>query len=97
MVSDGFEWDDTKEAENVRAHGGIDFFEASTVFDDPGMVSVSDDDHSDEEERWTAVGGSIYGRPLRVTYTYRGDLVRIISARTLIRSQQRGFRDGTYP
>ena len=97
MENDRFEWDDDKSASNACHHAGVDFDEASTVFDDPMRLEVADDDHSDGEERYTTVGQSMFGRLLRVTHTDREARTRIISARPLTRSQQKGFHDGSYP
>ncbi len=97
MLSDDFEWDDDKAAENERNHQGVTFGEAASVFGDPLAVGGPDDEHSDDEERSTLVGYSYCKELMRVTYTERNGRVRIISARRCTRSQQRGFRDGTYP
>ena len=46
-----FEWDEEKANRNDAKHG-VTFEEAKTVFNDPFAMTVSDPDHSDEEERW---------------------------------------------
>lgn len=97
MVSDDFEWDDDKAAANVRNHQGVTFEESRAVFADPLAVGAPDDEHSDDEDRYTLIGRSAFGELVRVTYTERGHRIRIVSARRLTKSQQRGFRDGTYP
>lgn len=76
-----FDWDDNKAALNETWHDGVTFQEATTVFDDPYFVVLSDDDHSFYELRYWIIGESLQGRILLVVYTERGDLVRIISAR----------------
>ena len=43
-------WDENKHNANIHKHG-VDFFEASTVFDDPNAVSAYDLEHSYDEER----------------------------------------------
>jgi uncharacterized DUF497 family protein len=50
------------------------------VFDDPYAISFEDIEHSTIEERFRMVGMATIGL-LVVTFTYRHDLVRIISAR----------------
>jgi uncharacterized DUF497 family protein len=45
-----FEWDEPKAAANLRKHG-IQFELASTVFADPGLLTVADLEHSEPEER----------------------------------------------
>ena len=46
-----FEWDEEKAKRNEAKHG-VAFDEAMTIFNDPFAMTVSDPDHSDEEERW---------------------------------------------
>lgn len=79
-MNDAFEWDPQKAAANEAKHG-IAFAEATSVFLDPLVRIDRDDDHSVDEERSTAIGLSKLGRLLLVTYTDRGDHIRIISAR----------------
>jgi uncharacterized DUF497 family protein len=50
-----FEWDPQKAAKNLRKHK-VTFNEAATVFDDPLSVTVTDPDHSAEEDRFIIVG-----------------------------------------
>ena len=67
-----------KERANLKKHG-LDFRTAAKVFLDPNVIEF--DDHGSEEElRFNAIG-MIDGRMLFVTYTMRGAVVRIISAR----------------
>lgn len=75
-----FEWDDEKALENLRKHG-ISFSEASTVFGDPLSRTITDPLHSEEEERFVILGKSGLQHTLIVVHTYRGDAIRIISAR----------------
>jgi len=73
-----FEWDDEKNAANIRNHG-IDFLDAALIFENPTLEAM--DDHSEYDElRWIAFG--ISGeKVLQVIYTWRGeDVIRIISA-----------------
>ncbi|MBN2701117.1 MAG: BrnT family toxin [Methylothermaceae bacterium] len=73
-----FEWDESKRKTNFRKHG-IDFADAVAVFYDPMAISIEDTDHS--EERFLTLGMDAFNRILVVTYTYREDVIRIISAR----------------
>jgi len=52
----------------------------STVFDD-SCVDFYDSDHSHSEQRYIIVGISQRQRLLVVSYTERGDTIRLISAR----------------
>jgi len=73
-----FEWHTAKEQANRRKHG-IDFRTAAKVFLDPYVIEFDDFDNNGEL-RCNAIG-LVDGRMLFVTYTLRGDVVRIISAR----------------
>ena len=74
-----FEWDPSKAAENLRKHA-VPFSEAATVFGDLLGITVSDPDHSDDENRYITVGHSNHGRLLLVAHADRGDRIRIISS-----------------
>ncbi len=50
-----FEWDDLKAARNLLKHD-ITFEHASTIFNDPRMLSLADLEHSDTEDRWLSIG-----------------------------------------
>jgi uncharacterized DUF497 family protein len=75
-----FEWDRDKEKRNIKKHR-ISFDEAVTVFYDPLSATFSDPDHSIGEHRFITIGFSSHGRLLVVSYTERGKVIRIISAR----------------
>ena len=48
-----FEWDPRKAERNLRKHG-VSFTEAGTAFGDEFAITVSDPDHSDDEDRLIA-------------------------------------------
>ena len=68
IVSLRFEWDEEKAAENLRKHK-ISFDEAKTIFGDPALLTVLDDKHSDEEDRFISVGTSNQTRILLAVHT----------------------------
>ncbi|MBD2439133.1 BrnT family toxin [Nostoc sp. FACHB-110] len=88
-----FEWDENKATKNISKHG-VAFEEAKTVFDDPLYVDFYDPDHSDYEERYLIVGQSKQRRLLIVSYTERGDVIRIISARQVTLNEQKAYEEG---
>ncbi|MGB5634544.1 MAG: BrnT family toxin [Waterburya sp.] len=88
-----FEWSENKAASNLSKHG-VSFEEAKTVFDDPLYVDFYDPDHSEDEERYLIVGESSRGRLLIVSYTERGDSIRLISARELTRTERSAYEEG---
>ncbi len=66
----------------MRKHG-VSFAEASTVFGDPMALTIYDPDHSQGEDRFLSIGGSLSGWLIVVSYTEREqNRIRIISART---------------
>jgi len=73
-------WDPVKAALNLGKHG-VDFEEAATVFRDPLLLVQPDVDHSDEEERWLALGKSDRQLLLVVVHTEDEQIIRLISAR----------------
>lgn len=75
------EWDPLKDLENQEKHG-LSFEEAAAIFtSEDDYLEIYDEDHSDEEERFIAVGMIVEGI-IVVVWTERGeDVVRIISAR----------------
>lgn len=88
-----FDWDENKADSNLSKHG-IHFEEAKTIFDDPLYVDFYDPDHSDEEERYLMIGESSRGRLLIVSYTGKGDSIRLISAREVTRSEREAYEEG---
>ena len=77
----GFEWDkESKAGANFRKHG-VRMPEAIPVFDDPYAMTIADEESDPGEQRFVTVGMGALGRPLVVVYTWRGESIRIISAR----------------
>jgi uncharacterized DUF497 family protein len=76
----GFEWDPEKAAENLLKHG-VSFEEASTAFVDRLSLTIEDLEHSGSEERYILLGYSTRDRLLMVSHTFRGENIRIISAK----------------
>jgi uncharacterized DUF497 family protein len=86
---DDFEWDAFKDASNQRKHG-IGFREASQIFS--GLVIVAPDRRRDYgEPRWVALG-EYDGDVIRVVFTERGSVVRIISAWKANRNERETYR-----
>ena len=85
-----FEWDEEKAKRNEVKHG-VTFGEAKTVFNDPFALTISDPDHSDEEDRWLDIGLSVEGKLLVVWYTERGERIRIIGCRKTTRAEEKAY------
>jgi len=87
-----FEWDPRKSAINLRKHG-VSFAEAGTVFGDELSITVSDPDHSAQEDRFITIGWSNLHRLLMVAHTDRGENTRIISARELTKAERKEYEE----
>jgi uncharacterized protein len=85
-----FEWDPKKAASNVRKHG-VQFSEALGVFSDDHAITIRDDARDPNEQRFITLGMGIKGRVLAVAYCYRGENIRIISARTARPSEREQY------
>ena len=88
-----FRWDPAKARRNLQKHG-VSFEEAASVFMDPLSVTISDPDHSYDEERFVLLGLSQHNRLLIVVHTETGDTIRIISAREADRQERRQYEQG---
>jgi uncharacterized DUF497 family protein len=81
-----FEWDNNKAAGNWRDHG-VTFQHAVKSFSDHFAVEWIDDRGNYGEERFNLLG-ICEGVILHVTYTERGERIRIISARRAQKHEQ---------
>jgi uncharacterized DUF497 family protein len=73
-------WDTAKALLNKGKHD-VDFEEAATVFRDPLLLVQPDVEHSQEEERWLALGKSVRQLLLVVAHTESEQTIRLVSAR----------------
>jgi uncharacterized protein len=89
----GFEWHLIKASANLKKHK-VSFEEASTVFRDTQRIEAPDLWHSEDEQRYLGIGRSIQGRVLSIYYTFRGEKVRIISARLAERWERNEYEIG---
>jgi uncharacterized DUF497 family protein len=92
-----FEWDPRKATANLAKHR-VSFAEATTVFRDPRVVSLVDEAHSADEERWITMGMSAAGRILTVCHTLSREAVsaigiRIISTRRATKQERAQYED----
>jgi len=83
-----YQWDKTKAQVNRRKHG-VSFADAVAVFEDDWAITIADD--YPDEERFATIGRDILGRILIVVYTWRGDDIRVISARKATRSEKEQY------
>ncbi len=78
MVHMHYEWDPKKAVSNLKKHN-VRFADAVTVFADDRALTM--EDQQPDEERHITLGMDALGRLLVVVYTWRGERIRMISAR----------------
>ncbi|MEW6079257.1 MAG: BrnT family toxin [Thermodesulfobacteriota bacterium] len=86
-----YEWDARKAQHNLKKHG-VDFADAVSVFDDLNTITI--EDACEQEQRFVSIGIDCFARILVVVYTWRGDTIRIISARKATRKEQKHYEVG---
>ena len=82
------EWDKLKAKKNQSKHG-ISFADTFAVFEDPNSLTL--EDSRGGEQRYVTIGMDAFGRILVVVYTWRGDNIRIISARKAVRYEVKQY------
>jgi uncharacterized protein len=85
------EWDPAKAQQNARKHG-VSFADAVTALEDEGALTDRDVS-SEDEERWVTMGIDGERRVLVVVYTWRGENLRLISARNATRGERRVYEE----
>ena len=84
----GFDWDAGNARKNEKH--GVSQSEAEQMFFDVRLLIIMDAGHSADEPRYHALGATLDGRRLHVTFTLRGDGTRIpvVSARDMHRKER---------
>lgn len=88
----GFDRDDGNASKNDKH--GVSQSEAEEVFFNQPLLMLDDLRHREHEARYHALGKTLDGRLLHVTFALRGGgtLIRVISARDMHR-RERGIHD----
>ena len=73
-----FEWDNSKDQENIKKHG-VSFEIAQYAFTDPNRVIAEDCEHGGAEDRYFCIGKAGNGI-VTVRFTYRANAIRIFGA-----------------
>jgi len=82
------EWDPQKALSNLRKHG-IDFADAVSVFEDDLAITIPDD--FPDEQGFVTMGVDVRDRILVLVYAWRGEYIRLISARKATRRERRVY------
>jgi uncharacterized DUF497 family protein len=85
-------WDSAKAKANYARHR-VRFSEVELVFYDPSALTVEDTSAS-REQRFVTLGSDGLGRVLVVVYTYRGETIRVISARRASPGEVKSYEEG---
>ncbi len=73
-----FEWDESKNKDNLEKHG-LSFEIAQYAFADPNRIIAEDLTHSDKEKRYYCFG-KVDDGVITVRFTYRINIIRIFGA-----------------
>ena len=84
----GFDWEDGNSRKNEKH--GVTQAQAEEVFFNQPLLMLEDLRHREQEARFHALGKTLDGRLLHVTFTLRvgGTLIRVISARDMHRKER---------
>ncbi len=85
------EWDPEKARLNKLKHR-VSFADAATVPEDDRALTERDLS-TDVEERWVTMGLDALGRLLVVVYTWRGENLRLISARNATKREREIYEE----
>ncbi|MFA7354472.1 MAG: BrnT family toxin [Sulfurimonadaceae bacterium] len=93
-----FEWNPNKAKSNIEKHK-ISFEDAASVFKDENAISIYDEEHSPEEDRWVTIGMDLKTRTLVVVHTFitmneQNCNIRIISARKATKNERNFYTKG---
>lgn len=86
----GFDWDAGNQAKNLAKHA-VSCGEAEQVFLNAPLKVLFDPVHSKTEPRFHAFGKSNDRRHLTISFTVRGNLIRVISARPMSRRERKFY------
>ncbi len=90
---DAFEWHEVKAQSNLKKHG-VEFADAVAVFSDDRAITIPDRLTAVDERRLVTIGRDHLGRILVLVYTWRGDRIRVFSARKALPRERREYRRG---
>ena len=87
----GYEWDPAKAETNAKKHG-IDFADAAVALEDERALTI-EDTTSRFEERFISLCADPLGRVLVVVFSWRGEAIRLISARRATGREKRQYEE----
>jgi uncharacterized protein len=92
-----FDWNPEKEKQNIGKHN-LNFRQVASVFKDPNQLSMYDEEHSDDEDRWITIGLDNTGILRIVVHTFEEineslSKIRIISARKATSNEAKLYQE----
>lgn len=84
-----YEWDNAN-LDHIAGHG-VEDYEAEEALEDPKRVSGSAY-NSRNERRHSVIGATLGGRILRVVYTLRNEMIRVVTAHDAKKSERRRYK-----
>lgn len=88
---EGFEWDKGNIEKSFYKHG-ISQKESEELFLDENVLLIEDIEHSQNEDRFIAIGKTTQEHILFAAFTKRGKKIRIISVRTANHKERRQYK-----
>ncbi|MBI2337298.1 MAG: BrnT family toxin [Deltaproteobacteria bacterium] len=88
----GFQWDSGNAQKSQHKHQ-VSCEEAEQIFFNQPLLLLEDPIHSRSEPRMTAFGRNNAGRCLTISFTLRGEFIRIISARPMNRKERKIYEE----
>lgn len=85
-----YQWDKNKAKSNLQKHG-IEFADAVSVFSDDLAITIPDNRF--DEDRFVTIGMDAFGKILVVIFTWRGEEIRLISARLAERRERKQYEE----
>lgn len=92
-----FDWDTNKNSSNIQKHG-VSFSQAVYVLNDPNQLSVFDEKHSIDEDRWITLGIDRNGILRVLVHTFNqldpeNVEIRVISARSATSQESKVYSE----
>jgi len=89
----GFQWDRYNIQKNLEKHN-VSSIESEQAFFNRPLIVVQDVQHSQDEERFYALGKTDQGRRLFVAFTIRKKPIRVISSRDMNKKEGKIYERG---
>jgi uncharacterized DUF497 family protein len=91
LKATGFEWDEGNIDKNWIKHA-VAPSECEQMFFNQPLIVDADISHSEQEDRFYALGRTDANRLLFVVFTIRKDMIRVISAREMSDKERRAYK-----